>query len=392
MTSSSSSSRSRNPSFGVRSTPDPFPCSPTSTYSQSSVSRKSGSGRNPIKVVARYIVGAFVACFIPPEHEGYKKFGVSDEFRAPSVAPKMSRTNSERRGSNRLIYSNPTKEKVPGSMKFTMEEILKATRNFSPVFKIGQGGFGTVYKGRLDDGSFVAIKRAKKTVYDKHLGVEFQSEITTLAQVEHLHLVKFYGYLEHGDERIVVVEYVPNGTLREHLDGVHGKVLDLAARVDIAIDVAHAITYLHMYTDHPIIHRDIKSSNILLTEKLRAKVSDFGFARLAADIDSGRRPIEPKRELRERVTSRWVVKKFNEGDAISALDPRLQLTTGTNLAIEKILELALQCLSPRRQNRPSMRRCGEILWSIRKDYRELSAMDLCSYSSNSQQSGSVGGI
>ncbi|KAK9015848.1 hypothetical protein V6N11_006940 [Hibiscus sabdariffa] len=436
MTSSSSSSRSRNPSFGLRSTPDPFPSSPTSPYSQSSVSRKSGSGRNPIKVVARYIVGAFVACFTPPEPEGYKKFGVSDEFRTPSVAPKMSRTNSERRGSNRSIYSNPTKEKVPGSMKFTMEEILKATGNFSPVFKIGQGGFGTVYKGRLDDGRFVAIKRAKKTVYDKHLGVEFQSEITTLAQVEHLHLVKFYGYLEHGDERIVVVEYVPNGTLREHLDGVHGKVLDLTARVDIAIDVAHAITYLHMYTDHPIIHRDIKSSNILLTEKLRAKVTDFGFARLAADIDSGathvstqvkgtagyldpeylrtyqlteksdvysfgvllvelvtgRRPIEPKRESRERVTARWVVKKFNEGDAISALDPRLQLTTGTNLAIENILELALQCLAPRRQNRPSMRRCGEILWSIRKDYRELSAMDLRSYSSNSQQSGSVGGI
>ncbi|KAK8630962.1 hypothetical protein V6N13_079731 [Hibiscus sabdariffa] len=387
MTSSSSSSRSRNPSFGLRSTPDPFPSSPTSPYSQSSVSRKSGSGRNPIKVVARYIVGAFVACFTPPEPEGYKKFGVSDEFRTPSVAPKMSRTNSERRGSNRSIYSNPTKEKVPGSMKFTMEEILKATGNFSPVFKIGQGGFGTVYKGRLDDGRFVAIKRAKKTVYDKHLGVEFQSEITTLAQVEHLHLVKFYGYLEHGDERIVVVEYVPNGTLREHLDGVHGKVLDLTARVDIAIDVAHAITYLHMYTDHPIIHRDIKSSNILLTEKLRAKVTDFGFARQETYRTETRikGAGDSKMELQ-------VVKKFNEGDAISALDPRLQLTTGTNLAIENILELALQCLAPRRQNRPSMRRCGEILWSIRKDYRELSAMDLRSYSSNSQQSGSVGGI
>ncbi|KAE8660479.1 Calmodulin-binding receptor-like cytoplasmic kinase 2 [Hibiscus syriacus] len=428
MTSSNSSSRSRNPSFGVGSTPDPFAYSATSTYSESSVSRKSGSARNPIKVVVRYIVGAFVACFTPPDSEGYKKFGVSDEFRAPSVAPKMPRTNGERRGSNRAIYSNSTREKVPGSMKFTMEEILKATRNFSPAFRIGQGGFGTVYKGRLDDGTFVAIKRAKKSVCDKHLGVEFQSEITTLAQVEHLHLVKYYGYLEHGDERIVVVEYVPNGTLREHLDGVHGKVLELVARLDIAIDVAHAITYLHMYTDHPIIHRDIKSSNILLTEKLRAKVTDFGFARLAADIDSGathvstqvkgtagyldpeylrtyqlteksdvysfgvllvelvtgRRPIEPKRELRERITTKWAMEMFNDGAAISALDARLKLTMGTNLAIEKILELALQCLAPCRHNRPGMRKCGEILWSIRKDYRELSAMDLRSYSSNFQ--------
>lgn len=128
-----------------------------------------------------------------------------------------------------------------------------------------------------------------QSLYDKHLGSEFKSETQTLARVEHLNLVKFYGYLEHGDERIVVVEYVPNGTLREHLDcelsscvallhhvystvhtfmcefeylkqskiiiitmmtiiGLHGKVLDLATRLEVAIDVAHAVTYLHMYT------------------------------------------------------------------------------------------------------------------------------------------------
>ena len=83
------------------------------------------------------------------------------------------------------------------------------------------------------------------------------------------------------------------------------------------------------------------------------------------------------------------IKKFTDGDAISALDPKLELTAGTNLALEKILELALQCLAPRRQSRPSMRRCGEVLWSIRKDYKELSALDLCSRSSNSQRSASV---
>ncbi|XVE77168.1 hypothetical protein DITRI_Ditri13aG0040000 [Diplodiscus trichospermus] len=349
-------SSSWNPSSGVRSTPERSSYSPSPSYSGSPASRKSGSGRNPVTVAARSIAGAFVACFTPPETDGGRNFGVSDEFKDPSVASETSRTGSERRVSNGGgFYSNSTKERGPGSMKFTMEEIFKATRNFSPAFKIGQGGFGTVYKGRLDDGTLVAIKRAKKSVYDKHLGVEFQSEIRTLAQVEHLNLVRFYGYLEHGEERIVVVEYVPNGTLREHLDGVHGKFLDLASRLDIAIDVAHAITYLHMYTDHPIIHRDIKSSNILLTEKLRAKVADFGFARLAADTDSGathvstqvkgtagyldpeylrtyqlteksdvysfgvllielitgRRPIEPKRELKERITTRWVWNSFH---------------------------------------------------------------------------------
>lgn len=318
-------------------------------------------------------------------------------------------------------------------MKFTMEEIFQVTRNFSPSFKIGQGGFGAVYKAKLLDGTVVAVKRAKKSVYEKHLGVEFQSEIQTLSRVEHLNLVKFFGYLEQGDERIVVVEYVPNGTLREHLDGIHGTVLDLASRLDIAIDVSHAITYLHMYIDHPIIHRDIKSSNILLTEHLRAKVADFGFARQAPDSDSGmthvstqvkgtagyldpeylktyqlteksdvysfgvllvelvtgRRPIEPKFELKERITAKWAMKRFIDGDAISVLDPRLDQTAANSLALQKILELALQCLAPRRQSRPSMKRCAEILWAIRKDFRELAASNLRSFSTTSQRSTSV---
>lgn len=321
----------------------------------------------------------------------------------------------------------------PGSIKFTMEEIYKATRKFSPNLKIGQGGFGTVYKGRLEDGTFVAVKRAKKSVYDKHLGVEFRSEISTLSQVEHLNLVKCYGYLEHGDERIVVVEYVPNGTLREHLECMHGTVLDFAARLDVAIDVAHAVTYLHMYTDHPIIHRDIKSSNILLTENFRAKVADFGFARLAADSEigathvstqvkgtagyldpeylttyqlteksdvysfgvllvelvTGRRPIEAKRELKERLTAKWAMKKFTDGNAILILDPRLERSPANIFALEKILELALQCLAPHRKNRPRMRRCAEILWSIRKDYRDIVASNIHALSPDSQRSISV---
>ncbi|KAK9040638.1 hypothetical protein V6N11_015781 [Hibiscus sabdariffa] len=379
MTSSISSSRSRNPSSGLRSAPDRFANSPSfSSYSAPLVSRKPDSGRNPLTVVARFISGVFIACFAPPETAEWKNFKVSNEFGAPSVASETSRTTSGRQGRNRGIYSNSTKERGPGNMKFTMDEILKATMNFNTAFKVGQGGFGTVYKGKLDDGILVAIKRAKMGVYDKHLGVEFQSEVTTLAQVEHLNLVKFYGYLEHGDERILVMEYVPNGTLREHLDGVNGKELDFAARLDIAIDVAHAITYLHMYTDHPIIHRDIKSSNILLTERLRAKVADFGFARLAADTDSGATHV-----------STQAMNKFTDGEAISALDPRLEPTAVTNLALEKILELALQCLAPRRQSRTSMRRCGEVLWSIRKDYREQSVLDFRSLSSTSQRSASV---
>ncbi|XP_008787415.1 calmodulin-binding receptor-like cytoplasmic kinase 2 isoform X2 [Phoenix dactylifera] len=337
--------------------------------------------------------------------------------------------DSKSRRSSRGTYSSgysrkyssafSTSQKEPGNMSFTLAEIQRATKNFSPSLKIGQGGFGTVYKGTLNDGTLVAVKRAKKSIYDTHLSVEFQSEIKTLAHVEHLNLVRFLGHLEYEDERIVVVEYVPNGTLREHLDCLNGKHLELAARLDIAIDVAHAVTYLHTYTDHPIIHRDIKSSNILLTETLRAKVADFGFARLGAnetgvthvstqvkgtagyldpeylrtyqlteksdvfsfgvllvELITGRRPVEPKKELKERITAKWAMKNFTQGNAIQTLDPNLPHNPATNLALEKILELALQCLAPTRQSRPSMQRCAEILWNIRKDYRELLSSEL----------------
>eukprot|EP00268_Persea_americana_P017946 TRINITY_DN18769_c1_g1_i2.p1 TRINITY_DN18769_c1_g1~~TRINITY_DN18769_c1_g1_i2.p1 ORF type:complete len:244 (-),score=34.24 TRINITY_DN18769_c1_g1_i2:242-973(-) len=208
-------SRSRSRSSAGRKTPERPDMSPISVYSDASTVRRTYSGMNPVKIAAR----AIGSCFAPPETTSSKFDRDLDVSKAPSVSSSASDSSKSRR-SHRGIYSTSSNssEVEPGGMKFTMGEINKATRNFSPSFKLGQGGFGTVYRGRLEDGKLVAIKRAKKTVYDKHLSVEFQSEIRTLARVEHLNLVRFYGYLEHGDERIVIVEYVPNGTLREHLD------------------------------------------------------------------------------------------------------------------------------------------------------------------------------
>ncbi|XAR63038.1 Non-specific serine/threonine protein kinase [Bertholletia excelsa] len=390
--------------------------SPNSVYSSSS--------RRPVTLAIKSVARAFLTCLTPPEEEGPRKYGESDGTEVSSG----NKVGGDKKrglygGSNRGIYGSlngSTRSRDPGSVKFTISDIYKATRNFSPALKIGQGGFGTVYKGQLEDGTPVAIKRAKKLVYDnKHLRVEFEREIQTLGQVEHLNLVKFYGYLEHEHERLVVVEFVPNGTLREHLDCMYGSFLDLGTRLDIAIDVAHAITYLHTYTDHPIIHRDIKSSNILLTENLRAKVADFGFARLAADSDSGathvstqvkgtagyldpeylrtyqlteksdvysfgvllvelitgRRAIEPKRELKERVTPKWAMAKFSDGDAISLLDPKLEQSAANRFVMEKMLDLAWQCLAPHKHDRPAMKKCAQVLWGIRKEYRESMASD-----------------
>eukprot|EP00250_Pteridium_aquilinum_P017027 c23418_g1_i1 orf=410-1132(+) len=119
-----------------------------------------------------------------------------------------------------------TREKSPVAI-FTISELIKATDNFSPSLNIGQGGFGTVYKGKLN-GSFVAIKRAKKITYESQLSAEFRNEVSTLSSVEHLNLVKLIGYAEEGPERVLVMEFVANGNLREHLDGKYGTVLDLA--------------------------------------------------------------------------------------------------------------------------------------------------------------------
>ncbi|XP_062193453.1 calmodulin-binding receptor-like cytoplasmic kinase 3 [Phragmites australis] len=296
-----------------------------------------------------------------------------------------------------------------GSVDLTLQQILRATQNFSPSFKLGEGGFGMVYRAVLPDGHVVAVKRAKK---DQFAGPrdEFSNEVELLAKIDHRNLVRLLGFTDKGNERIIITEYVPNGTLREHLDGQHGRVLDFNQRLEIAIDVAHALTYLHLYAEKTIIHRDVKSSNILLTDSYRAKVSDFGFARsgpsdtekthistkvkgtagyldpeylrtyqltpksdvfsfgiLLVEIISARRPVELKRTPEERITIRWTFKKFNEGNIREILDPLLEDHVDDEV-LEKILSLAFQCAAPTREDRPTMKEVGEQLWEIRKEY------------------------
>ncbi|XP_051120975.1 calmodulin-binding receptor-like cytoplasmic kinase 1 [Andrographis paniculata] len=295
----------------------------------------------------------------------------------------------------------------------TFEEIREGTGNFSSENIIGEGGFGYVYRGILKNGAVVAIKRAKKESYDHCSLEEFKNEVAALSKIEHLSLVRFFGYVEHQDEQLIVVEYVSNGTLRDHLDGANGFGLDIGQRLDIAIDVAHAITYLHTYTDPPIIHRDIKATNILITDKLRAKVADFGFARLSledpaathistqikgtagyldpeylrtyrlteksdvysfgvllVEMVSGRHPIESKKSLKERVTAKWALRMLKQGEFVVVMDSKLPRSLASIQAVEKMLKLASSCLVASRLSRPSMKTCAQVLWEIRKDYRE----------------------
>ncbi|KAF2310585.1 hypothetical protein GH714_014961 [Hevea brasiliensis] len=266
-----------------------------------------------------------------------------------------------------------------GSIHLNLNQAARATHNFSPTHRIGEGGFGTVYKAQLENGQVVAIKRAKKEHYE-NLRTEFSSEVELLAKIDHRNLVKLLGYVEKGTERLIITEYVPNGTLREHLD------------------------------EKQIIHRDVKSSNILLTESMRAKVADFGFARLGPvdadqthistkvkgtvgyldpeymktyqltpksdvysfgilllEILTGRRPVELKRPADERVTLRWVFRKYNEGTVVDMVDPLMEEKVDGEVLM-KMFALAIQCAAPIRADRPDMKTAGEQLWAIRADY------------------------
>ncbi|XWS62918.1 hypothetical protein CRYUN_Cryun06bG0051700 [Craigia yunnanensis] len=163
--------------------------------------------------------------------------------------------------------------------KYSYKETKKATDNFSTV--IGRGGFGTVYKALFNEGSVVAVKRMNKVLGQGE--DEFCREIELLARLHHRHLVALRGFCIEKRERFLMYEYMSNGSLKDHLHSPGKTPLSWETRIQIAIDVANALEYLHFYCDPPLCHRDIKSSNILLDENFVAKIADFGLAHASKD-------------------------------------------------------------------------------------------------------------
>ncbi|XP_022762340.1 probable receptor-like protein kinase At1g49730 [Durio zibethinus] len=163
--------------------------------------------------------------------------------------------------------------------KYSYKETKKATDNFNTV--IGCGGFGTVHKAQFSDGSMIAVKRMNKV--SEQGEDEFCREIELLARLHHRHLVALRGFCIEKRERFLMYEYMSNGSLKDHLHCPGKNPLSWETRIQIAIDVANALEYLHFYCDPPLCHRDIKSSNILLDENFVAKVADFGLAHASKD-------------------------------------------------------------------------------------------------------------
>ncbi|KAF3573938.1 hypothetical protein F2Q69_00061075, partial [Brassica cretica] len=161
---------------------------------------------------------------------------------------------------------------------FSSRELEKATENFSESRILGQGGQGTVYKGMLVDGRTVAVKKSQ--VVDEDKLEEFINEIVILSQVNHRHVIKLLGCCLETEVPILVYEFIPNGNLFQHIhEESDDYTMIWGVRLRIAVDIAGAISYLHSAACSPVYHRDVKSTNIMLDEKYRANVSDFGTSR-----------------------------------------------------------------------------------------------------------------
>ncbi|XP_076959409.1 cysteine-rich receptor-like protein kinase 25 [Bidens hawaiensis] len=164
-------------------------------------------------------------------------------------------------------------------LEYSLDRVLEATNDFSEDNKIGQGGFGSVYKGELEDGKLIAVKRLSR---DSGQGEQqFKNEVMLVAKLHHRNLVGLLGFCVEEKERLLIYDFLSNSSLDKFIfDPVKRELLDWDTRYNIIVGVARGLLYLHEDSRLRVIHRDLKASNVLLDEKMNAKITDFGIARL----------------------------------------------------------------------------------------------------------------
>ncbi|KAK7317643.1 hypothetical protein RJT34_02052 [Clitoria ternatea] len=283
---------------------------------------------------------------------------------------------------------------------YTPEEIEEATNNFDETHKIGSGGFGSVYFGMLGKKE-VAVKKMRS-----NKSQEFYAELKALGKIHHINIVELLGYASGEDDLYLVYEYVPNGSLSDHLHNPLSKghyPLSWSSRVQIALDAAKGLEYIHDYTKARYVHRDIKTSNILLDDKLRAKVGDFGLAKLVdrtndenfiatrlvgtpgylppeslkelqvtpktdvfafgvvlSELLTGKRALfrESQEDIKMKSLISVVNKIFQDDDPEAALEDAIDMNLGANYPMEdvyKMAAIAVWCMHEDPIERPEMR-------------------------------------
>ncbi|XP_022029401.2 wall-associated receptor kinase 2 [Helianthus annuus] len=289
---------------------------------------------------------------------------------------------------------------------FSVAQLRKATNNYSQANIIGQGGYGIVYKGVLSDKRVVAIKKSK--IVDIGQAEQFINEVLILTQVIHRNVVNLLGCCLEEEVPILVYDFISNNTLFHHIHSRLGGMswLSWENRLRVAVEVAGALAYLHSETIMPIIHRDVKSTNILLDEHYTAKISDFGASRLVpldheqvttliqgtlgyldpeyfntsqlteksdvysfgvvlAELITGKKPIGVDRSNVEKNLATYFVNSVTESRLYGIVEPRI-LREGTLEQIQVVGDLVKRCLSPQGQDRPTMKEVAMELDSLRK--------------------------
>jgi serine/threonine protein kinase len=302
---------------------------------------------------------------------------------------------------------------------FNSKDLEKATDRFNINRILGQGGQGTVYKGMLTDGRIVAVKKSK--VIDEAKLEEFINEVVILSQINHRNVVKLIGCCLETEVPLLVYEYIPNGTLSQYVNGQTEEFpLTWDMRLRIATEVAGALFYLHSGASSPIYHRDIKSTNILLDEKYRAKVADFGTSRsitidqthlttlvhgtfgyldpeyfqssqfteksdvysfgvVLAELLTGEKAISSTRTQESRSLATYFIQSVEENNLFNVLDSRV-LKEGKKEEIIVVANLAKRCLYLNGKKRPTMKEVAKELEAVQvlqkthtllQDYEEL---------------------
>ncbi|KAJ7977466.1 putative Kinase [Quillaja saponaria] len=289
-------------------------------------------------------------------------------------------------------------------IRFTFDEIKKATRNFSRDYIVGRGGYGNVYRGVLPDGTEVAFKRFKNC--SPAGDASFTHEVEVIASVRHVNLVALRGYCTatthfEGHQRIIVCDLVKNGSLHDHLFGSVEKKLSWPIRQQIALGTARGLAYLHYGAQPGIIHRDIKASNILLDEKFEAKVADFGLAKFTPEgmthlstrvagtmgyvapeyalygqltersdvysfgvvlleLLSGKKALQVNSESQPSAVADWAWSLVRSGRALDVIEDGLP-EMGSPEVMEKHVLVAVLCSHPQLYARPTMDQVVKML-------------------------------